>query len=321
MIKRIGILTSGGDAPGMNCAIRAVTKAGSASGLEVYGIYDGYKGLIEDEIELLTDSKVDGIEEKGGTILRTARLPEFKEKTTRLKAVATLKKHGIEALVVIGGDGSYMGAMRLTEMGINCVGLPGTIDNDIASSEYTIGYDTALNTIVRCVSRIKDTGASHTRCSVVECMGNHCGDLTLFGSIALGADVLITPDYPTDDETVINKLKNLKKKDPHRSSLVMVAEKFHPDLNGLVKRIASETNFDTRLTVLGHIQRGGSPSAFDRILATRMGVYAVKCLCQNQGGICIGIMNNKLVSYPIYDALKLPRDIHQETLDILASLQ
>lgn len=320
MIKRIGILTSGGDAPGMNCAIRAVTKAGNANGLEVYGIYDGYRGLVEDEIELLTNEKVDGIETRGGTILRTARLPEFKEETTRLKAVKTLQKHGIEALVVVGGDGSYMGAMRLTEMGINCVGLPGTIDNDIASTDYTIGYDTALNTVVSCVERIKDTGASHTRCSIVECMGNRCGDLTLFGGIATGADVIVTSDLPKSDEEIIAKLKAVKAAHPHRSTLVMVAEKIHPDLGALVAKIAAETGFDTRLTVLGHVQRGGTPSAFDRVLASRMGVYAVSKLLSGEGGICVGMRGTQIVSYPIYEALKLPRDSHPETLAIVPEL-
>ncbi|MCR5079402.1 MAG: ATP-dependent 6-phosphofructokinase, partial [Bacilli bacterium] len=193
MIKNIGVLTSGGDAPGMNCAIRAVVRAGLKYNLGVYGIYDGYKGLVEGNIVPLDRHSVSDIISRGGTVLHTARLREFKEVSVRQKGVDNLKKFGIDALVVIGGDGSYMGAKKLTEMGINCVGLPGTIDNDIASTDYTIGFDTCLNTICDCVDKIRDTTESHQRCAVIEVMGNHCGDLAMFSGIAEGAEMIITP--------------------------------------------------------------------------------------------------------------------------------
>ncbi len=310
MIKRIGILTSGGDSPGMNCAIRAVVRAGLCHGLEVYGVYDGYKGLVAGEIKKMNRSSVSDIVSRGGTILRTARLPEFKEESIRQIAVDNLRERGIEALVVIGGDGSYMGAKKLTEMGINCVGLPGTIDNDIASTDYTIGFDTCLNTIIECVDKIRDTTESHSRCSIVEVMGNHCGDLALFSAIAEGAEMVITPDHPIPDEEVFSTLRKMREESEDKRAILIVSEKLYPDIHAFAKRIQENTGFDSRATSLGHVQRGGSPSAFDRVLAARMGAYAVDCLMEGKGGICVGIVNNEVVSYDIYEALKLPRDKH-----------
>ena len=310
MIKRIGILTSGGDSPGMNCAIRAVVRAGIAHGLEVYGIYDGYRGLVENRIEKLNRSSVSDIVNRGGTILKTARLPEFKEESVRQIGVDNLKKHGIEALVVIGGDGSYMGAKRLTEMGINCVGLPGTIDNDIASTDYTIGFDTCLNTIIECVDKIRDTTESHSRCSIIEVMGNHCGDLALFSGIATGAEMVVTPDHPIPEEEIFATLRKIREESEDKRAIVLVSEKLFPNLFEFAKKVQAETGFDTRASILGYIQRGGAPSAFDRVLAARMGAYAVDCLLEGKGGICVGMVNNEIVSYDIYEALKLPRDKH-----------
>ncbi len=310
MIKRIGILTSGGDSPGMNCAIRAVVRAGIAHGLEVYGIYDGYRGLVENRIEKLNRSSVSDIVNRGGTILKTARLPEFKEESVRQVGVDNLKKHGIEALVVIGGDGSYMGAKRLTEMGINCVGLPGTIDNDIASTDYTIGFDTCLNTIIECVDKIRDTTESHSRCSIIEVMGNHCGDLALFSGIATGAEMVVTPDHPIPEEEIFATLRKIREESEDKRAIVLVSEKLFPNLFEFAKKVQAETGFDTRASILGYIQRGGAPSAFDRVLAARMGAYAVDCLLEGKGGICVGMVNNEIVSYDIYEALKLPRDKH-----------
>ena len=321
MIKRIGILTSGGDAPGMNCAIRAVVRSGIAHGLEVYGIYDGYLGLINGDIFKMDRSSVSDIVNRGGTILRTARLPEFKDEVVRQKGVEQLKKFGIEALVVIGGDGSYMGAKKLTEMGINCIGLPGTIDNDIASTDYTIGFDTCLNTICDCVDKIRDTTESHSRCSIVEVMGNHCGDLALFGGLAEGAEMILTPDHPIPEEEVFQTLLKMKEGKKDKRAIIIVSEKLYPDIHAFAKRVQENTGFDTRATVLGHVQRGGSPSAFDRILAARMGAYAVDALREGKGGICIGLVHNEIVSYDIYEALKLPRDKHISLLRLIDILK
>ncbi len=321
MIKRIGILTSGGDSPGMNNAIRAVVRAGLSYGLEVYGIYDGYRGLVEGKIEKLTRKSVSDIVNRGGTILRTARLPEFKEEAVRQKGVEQLKKFGIEALVVIGGDGSYMGAKKLTEMGIDCVGLPGTIDNDIACTDYTIGFDTCLNTICDCVDKIRDTTESHSRCSIIEVMGNHCGDLALFSGLAEGAEMILTPDHPIPEEEIMKTLKDMKDSDSDKRAIVIVSEKLYPDIHAFARHVQEMTGFDTREDVLGHVQRGGAPSAFDRILATRMGAYAVDILMEGRGGRCIGIVNNKIVDYDIYEALALPRDKHVSMLRLVDILK
>ena len=320
MIKKIGILTSGGDAPGMNCAIRAVVKAGLKYGLEVYGVLDGYKGLVDDDIFPMERHSVADIINRGGTVLQTARLREFKEESVRQIAVKNLKRRGIEALVVIGGDGSYMGAKKLTEMGINCVGLPGTIDNDIASTDYTIGFDTCLNTIVDAVDKIRDTTSSHQRCAVIEVMGNHCGDLALFSGLAEGAEMILTQDHIIPEEEIMASLKALyvgKKK----RAIVIVSEKMYPNIHEFAAKIQAETGFETKAEVLGRIQRGGSPSAFDRVLAARMGAYAVDCLLEGKGGICIGMVNNKIVDYDIYEALQLPRDKHASMLRLIDVLK
>lgn len=321
MIRKIGILTSGGDAPGMNAAIRAVVRAGLSYGLDVYGIYGGYKGIIEKDWKKLSRNDVSDIVSRGGTVLRTARFPEWKEESVREQGVKNLKEEGLEAIVVIGGDGSYMGAKKLSEMGINCIGLPGTIDNDIASTDYTIGFDTCQNTIIECVDKIRDTSQSHSRCFIVEVMGNHCGDLALFSGIACGAEMIITPDHPVPEPEIMSTLKTMHDEDPTKRALVLVSEKLYPDISAFAKKVQEETGFDTRSDVLGHIQRGGSPSAFDRILAARMGAYAVDCLMEGKGGLCVGLVNNKIVSYDIYEALKLPRDKHLSMLRIIDLLK
>jgi len=321
MIHRIAILTSGGDSPGMNCAIRAVVRSGLSYGLEVYGIYDGFKGMVEGNIVKMDRKSVSDIVNRGGTIIRTARLKEFKEVATREKAIEQLKKFGIEAVVVIGGDGSYMGAKRLTEMGINCVGLPGTIDNDIASTDYTIGFDTCLNTIIECVDKIRDTTESHSRCSIIEVMGNHCGDLALFSGLAEGAEMILTPDHPIPEEEIMRTLKQMRDGDDQKRAIVIVSEKLYPNIYEFAQKVTEQTGFDTRADILGHVQRGGAPSAFDRILAARMGAYAVDCLLEGKGGICIGLVNNKIVDYDIYDALALPRDKHVSMLRLIDILK
>ncbi len=321
MIKRIGVLTSGGDAPGMNAAIRAVVRAGIASGLEVYGVRNGYRGLIDDNIELMTRKSVSGILNRGGTVLKTARLPEFKEESVRQIAVNNLKKRGIEALVVIGGDGSYMGAKKLSEMGINCIGLPGTIDNDIASTDNTIGFDTCLNTIIDAVDKVRDTSEAQNRAYVIEVMGHYCGDLALYSGVAEGADLVIEPEHLMSDEQIINTLKEMKDVQGRKNVIAIISENLHPNLQQLCKDIEEKVGYSCRLTVLGYIQRGGNPSCYDRMLATRMGAYAVKLLLEGKGGRCVGVRGDKMVDYDIYEALEMKKDKHSELLELVDLLQ
>ena len=315
MIKRIGILTSGGDAPGMNAAIRAVTRSALKRGIEVFGIYDGYKGMYEGRIEQLDSSSVSDIIVRGGTILGSARLPEFKNKDVRDKAIEQLKKFGIEAVVCIGGDGTYRGALSLTEAGINCVGLPGTIDNDIACTEYTIGFDTAQNTVIEAVDKLRDTSASHHRCSVVEVMGNRCGDIALYCGIESGAEIVITPENGFDEEAIINKLKSMEESRKKKHAIILISEHM-TDVELLANKISKCTSFAGRATVLGHIQRGGSPSAFDRMLATRMGDKAVELLAEGKGGQCVGMVANKIVSYDITEALQMTKRSRRSLYDL-----
>lgn len=320
MVKKIGILTSGGDAPGMNAAIRAVVRAGILQGVRMYAIFEGYKGLVEDDIIEVDRTFVSEILMRGGTILRSSRLPEFKELAVQQKAVDNLKRHGIEALVVIGGDGTYRGAMDLTKLGINCIGIPGTIDNDISSTDFTIGFDTCLNTIVQSVDKLRDTSSSHQRCSIIEVMGNHCGDLALFGGTACGADLILSPEYRPDDKEIIDKLRHIHL-NRARHALVIVSEKLIPDLNGFAKMISEKTGFDTRTEVLGRLQRGGSPSASDRVLAARLGVYAIDLLRKGYGGRCVGIRGNKLVHYDINEALAMTKFSTKELIEVIATLK
>ena len=316
MAKHIGVLTSGGDAPGMNAAIRAVIRAGLSCGCEMYAIKEGYRGLVEGKIEKVNRSYVSDIIYRGGTILKSARLREFKEESVRKLAVEQLKKHGIDALVVIGGDGTYMGAKKLTEMGINCVGIPGTIDNDIASSDYTIGFDTCLNTICYCVDKLRDTSASHQRCSLIEVMGNNCGDLALFSGVACGAEMIITPDHPISEEEIIANL-NIIKNNAKRNAMIIASENIFPNIHEFANRVTRETGFECKAEVLGRIQRGGSPSAFDRVLAARLGTKAIDLLMEGKGGLCVGVVKNKIVEYDIYEALQLPRNKHLDLLRII----
>lgn len=315
---KIGILTSGGDAPGMNAALRAVTCAALKKGIEVFAIYDGYKGIVEGNIKKLTKEDVDEILNKGGTIIRSARLPEFKELEVRKKAVEQLKKHGIDAIVVIGGDGSYMGAKKLDEMGIRCVGLPGTIDNDISSTDITIGFDTSLNTIVEEIEKIKDTGKSHSRCMLVEVMGNRCDDLALYSAIATGANIVISKNHMLSNQQVIDDLKARRNKG-EIFELIVIAEKLI-DSEKLLKDIQENTDWDARLTVLGHTQRGGIPTAMEKVRATQMGYYAVKLLTEGITGVCVGIKDGKLVHEDILEALKKESLVSNDMIEIIDNL-
>lgn len=315
---KIGILTSGGDAPGMNAALRAVTCAALKKGIEVFAIYDGYKGMVEGNIKKITKEEVDDIINRGGTIIRSARLPEFKEESVRQKAVEQLKKHNIDAIVVIGGDGSYMGAKKLDEMGILCVGLPGTIDNDISSTDITIGFDTSLNTIVEEIEKIKDTGKSHSRCMLVEVMGNRCDDLALYSAIATGANIVISKNHMLSNQQVIDEL-NARREKGERFELVIIAEKLI-DSEKLLKDIQENTKWDARLTVLGHTQRGGIPTAMEKVRATQMGYYAVKLLSEGITGVCVGIKDGKLVHEDILVALKKESLVSNDMIEIIDNL-
>ena len=305
MLRKIGVLTSGGDSPGMNAAIRAVTRTAISNGIEVIGIRDGYKGLVEGDYIPFTKNSVSETISRGGTILGSARLPEFKDEEVQLKGVEQLQKNNIDAVVVIGGDGSYRGADALTKHGINCIALPGTIDNDIQGTDFTIGFDTALTTIVDCVDKLKDTSSSHHRCSVVEVMGNRCGDLAIYSGISCGAEILITPETGYDEEAVLEKLKYLEAQKKNHA-IVIVSEKVC-DVNALASKISSHTGFAGRATILGHIQRGGSPTPSDRVLASRMGAKAVELLIQGIGGHCVAIQNNEIISMPIAECISLSR--------------
>ncbi len=308
-MKKIAVLTSGGDAPGMNNAVRAVVRAGINKGFEVYGVYGGYRGLVKGDIKKLTILDTANKLNQGGTFLFSARLPEFKELSVREVAVNNLKNMGIDYLVVIGGDGSYMGAKKLTEMGINTIGIPGTIDNDIVSSDYTIGYDTALNTAMEAIDKVRDTSSSHNRCTIVELMGRDCGDLTIGAAVATGADIVISKETGFDKQKVIDEVKKLH--DAGEIKVIITIAEHITDVHQLAKDVESATGYVTRGLVLAHIQRGGSPTAFDRILASRMGVYAVELLAEGHTGRCVGIVNNKLEHYDILEALDFKRKVNR----------
>lgn len=302
MTKKIAVLTSGGDAPGMNAAIRGVVRTALGEGLEVFGVKDGYLGLHENCIEPLNRYSVSDVINCGGTFLGSARFPEFKEKSVRKKAMQNLHKHGIDSLVVIGGDGSYMGAMRLTEEGLPCIGIPGTIDNDVAGTDYTIGFFTALSTVVEAIDRLRDTSSSHQRISVIEVMGRHCGDLTLAAAVAGGCEYIVIPEVEFNREELIKEIKHGFEKGK-KHAMVAITEHIC-DVNVLACQIEQAVHRETRATVLGHIQRGGRPVPYDRILASQMGEYAVELLMKGYGGRCVGVQNGKMVHHDIIDAIE-----------------
>ncbi|MDD3477456.1 MAG: 6-phosphofructokinase [Candidatus Izemoplasmatales bacterium] len=304
---KIGVLTSGGDAPGMNAAIRAVVRTALHYGMEAYGVYDGYRGLVEGKIKKLERNDVGQILTHGGTILGSSRLKEFKEKYVREIAIANLKEHGIDALVTIGGDGTYRGAQALTEMGINCIGLPGTIDNDIASTEYTIGFFTALNTAIDAIDKLRDTSFSHQRCSVVEVMGRDCGDLSVYAGISCGAEIVITKETGFDKEKILKQVSHAKA--IGKRHLIIVVAEHITDVFELAKDVEEHSGYEARATVLGHVQRGGSPAAFDRILASKMGSYAVELLRQGLGGKAVTSDGLKIGHCDIEVALNMKREI------------
>lgn len=322
IIKCIGILTSGGDAPGMNAAIRAVTRSAIYNGLTVKGIYRGYKGLITGEIQEFKTQNVSNIIQQGGTILKTARCQEFKTPEGRKIAYETMQREGIDALVVIGGDGSLTGARLLAqEFDVPCIGLPGTIDNDLYGTDTTIGYDTALNTILDAVDKIRDTATSHERLFFVEVMGRDAGFLALNGAIAAGAEAVIIPEFNTEVDQLEEFIKNGFRKSKS-SSIVLVAES---EITGgamhYAERVKNEyPQYDVRVTILGHLQRGGKPTAHDRIIASRMGVASIQALMEGQRNVMIGIENDQIVYVPFTKAIKNDKPIDRELVNVLHEL-
>lgn len=319
IIKCIGVLTSGGDAPGMNAAIRSVTRTAIYHGIRVKGIYRGYKGLITGEIEDFETQHVSNIIQRGGTILKTARCPEFRTAEGRAIAHETMRAHGIDALVVIGGDGSLSGAREFAEeYDIPIVGLPGTIDNDLYGTDLTIGYDTALNTIVSAVDKIRDTASSHERLFFVEVMGRDAGFLALNGALATGSEAAIIPEISLEKDQLAEMIEQGFRKSKN-SSIVLVAEsEVTGGAMGVAERVKKEyPQFDVRVSILGHLQRGGSPSAQDRILATRMGEAAIEALLEGQRNVMIGLQNDELVLVPFAKAIKKDKPIDRHLLDVL----
>lgn len=314
-MKSIAVLTSGGDAPGMNPAVRAVVRTACQRGIKVYGVERGYTGLINGDIHEMNLRSVSDIITRGGTILYSARCPEFKTEEGLQKAVATCKKFGIDGMVIIGGDGSFRGARDLSLRGIPCIGLPGTIDNDISCTDYTIGYDTCLNTIVQMVDRIRDTSESHDRCTVVEVMGRGAGYLALEAGIAVGATSIIVPEVEYDIERdVIARIREFQKTGK-KHFIVIVAEGVGGTAE-IAKKIEAETGVESRATILGHVQRGGSPTARDRIMASQMGSRAVDLLTQGIGNRVVGIKDNKIVDFDIFEALKMTKTIDMKDYEL-----
>jgi len=306
-MKRIGVLTSGGDAPGMNAAVRAVVRKAIYHNIEVYGVIGGYAGLMNGNIKQLELGSVGDIIHRGGTFLQSARSEEFKTKEGQQKGIEQLKKHGIDGLVVIGGDGSYRGAKALTEQGFPCVGVPGTIDNDISGTEFTIGFDTALNTVIDAIDKIRDTASSHERTFIIEVMGRNAGDIALWSGLAGGAETILIPEAEQDIKEIAQRLKSGQERGK-KHSIIIVAEGVMSGYEA-GKQIKQETDMDTRVTVLGHVQRGGSPTVTDRVLASRLGARAVELLLENKGGRAVGIEKNELVDYDIIEALSKPHNL------------
>lgn len=315
-MKRIGLLTSGGDAPGMNAAIRAVVRTAIYFGMEVYGIERGYAGLIEDMMYKMEMRSVSNIVQLGGTRLRTARCLEMLTTEGQKKAVETLEKHGIEGLVVIGGDGSFRGAKCLTEdFGIPTIGIPGTIDNDLEYTDYTLGFDTAVNTCLEVINKLRDTMNSHERISVVEVMGRHCGDIALYAGITSGAEIIVVPEIAYDMNDIVNRINRSRANGKH-SNIVVVAEGA-ASAEDFAKQLQEVTTYSVRATNIGHIQRGGSPSMADRMLAAQFGNKAVRLLKDGIGNRVVGIHNNSIIDMDIIEAVSMKKRFNYELYETL----
>lgn len=317
-MRTIAVLTSGGDAPGMNAAVRAVVRAALANGVKVLGVNRGYSGLIAGDLVELDRESVSDIIQRGGTILKTARCEEFKNEEVRKRAAEVLRVFGVEGLVVVGGNGSFMGAALLSKLGVATIGLPGTIDNDLPYTEYTIGFDTAQNTVLDAINKLGDTSGSHDRVSIVEVMGRDCGDLALYAGIAGGAEGIIVPEKGLDFDELCRSI--LKGKQNGRIHNIIVVAEGVGGVDKLAKRIEEVTGIETRATRLGHIQRGGSPSAFDRILSSRMGYKAVELLLEGKSSRVVGIKEGKIFDQDIDEALAVPRVFDEELYKIAEKL-
>lgn len=318
-MKNIAILTSGGDAPGMNTAVRAAAKYAMSKGIKVYGITRGYAGMLHDEIFEMSSKDVSGVVDRGGTFLLTARLPEFKQPEVRAEAAAKLKEKGIEGLVVIGGDGSFHGADLLyKEHGIKAIGIPGTIDNDIAGTDYTIGYDTTLNIILDAVSKLRDTATSHERTYLLEVMGRDAGDLAMYSCLAGGGDGVLIPEKNQTIEDIADRI-NKRRAKGKLHDIILVAEGCGSAIK-MAEELKTKVTSEIRCTVLGHIQRGGTPSALDRIIATKMGAHAVDLLVDGKSGLMVGIESNQLVTYPISHAWEAKKQLNEADYQLALTL-
>lgn len=311
-MKRIGVLTSGGDSPGMNAAVRAVVRKALYEGMEVYGINYGYAGLVAGDIRKLTRRDVGDMIQKGGTFLYSARYPQFATEEGQLKGIEQLERFGIEGLVVIGGDGSYRGAYALTKHGYPCIGIPGTIDNDIPGTDYTIGFDTTINTVLDALDRIRDTATSHVRTFVIEVMGRDAGDIALWAGVASGAEQIIIPEKSFDITKVAENIREGREKGK-KHTIIVLAEGVMGG-NEFAEKLDAIDNFHVRVTVLGHVQRGGTPSARDRVLASQFGAKAVDVLKDGRGGLCLGIVKEEIIEHNIIDCLDNME--HKPNLDL-----
>lgn len=316
-MKRIGIFTSGGDAPGMNAAIRAVVRTGIYNKIEIFGIYEGYKGLIEGNIQPLTSKDVSNIIQRGGTILKSSRSEEFKTKEGREKAFKNISKFNLDGIIAIGGDGTFTGANIFNnEHHIPFIGIPGTIDNDLFGTDYTIGYDTALNTVIQAVDKLRDTALSHNRLFIVEVMGKDAGFIALRSGIGIGAEAILIPETPTYIDGLIKKLKTEKKR--YKSSMIVIVAE-GDEMGGayeVAKKVKEGFNYDTRVTVLGHIQRGGSPSAMDRVIASRMGNAAVNALMEGKTNLMVGVVNKDIAYTPFEKSIKHHSTLNKELVEL-----
>ena len=318
-VKRIAVLTSGGDAPGMNAAVRAVVRAGINRGMRVFGIYRGYNGLLNGDIQEMNLRSVSDIIHRGGTMLYTARSPEFRTEEGMQQAIATCRKRGIDGVVVIGGDGSFRGAMDLAKQGIPCIGLPGTIDNDIACSEYTIGYDTAMNTAVEMIDKLRDTTQSHDRCSVIELMGRGAGYITMNVGIATGALACLVPEFPIDPKKDIIDRMIKTQRTGKKHFIIAVAEGVG-HAQELAKYIEETTGIESRATILGHVQRGGAPTSTDRIIATYMGYEAMQLLAEGKSCRVVALKGDRVVDYDITEALNMSKGLEKYGVEVLSML-
>lgn len=317
-MRKIGVLTSGGDAPGMNAAIRAIVRKSIYHGIETYGVYQGFSGLITGNIKKMEIGSVGDIIHRGGTMLQSARCEEFKTKDGQKQGLDCLNKYGIEGLVVIGGDGSYHGAKALTELGFPCIGVPGTIDNDIPGTQYTIGFDTALNTVLDAVDKIRDTATSHERTFVIEVMGRNSGDIALWAGLAGGAESILIPEEPHEMEDIADRIESgLKRGKKH--SIIIVAEGVASGA-AFAEKLKERTGLETRVSVLGHIQRGGTPTAFDRVLASRLGARAVELLMDEKGGRAVGIKNGEVVDTDLLEVFEQQKHVNDDLYQLSKEL-